>query len=54
MAKDILGASIIYRLSGGKIRFVLIQDRFGKWTFPKGKSRKEEKPEITAIREGMF
>lgn len=51
MDKDILAAGIIYRREKKQIKFVLIQDRFGKWTFPKGKILGDEAPQNTALRE---
>lgn len=51
MKKDILGAGIIYSIQKRQVKFVLIQDRFNKWTFPKGKCERGEKIENTALRE---
>lgn len=53
MNKDILAAGIIYRREKKQIKFVLIQDRFGKWTFPKGKILGDEAPENTVLRESL-
>lgn len=51
MKKDDLGAAIIYSFQGEQIKFVLIQDRFDKWTFPKGKKISREDFETTTLRE---
>lgn len=51
MKKDILGAGIIYHKKKKQIKFVLIKDRFNKWTFPKGHTLPKEKIKNTALRE---
>lgn len=50
MEEDILGAGIIYRRKR-QIQFLLIQDRFNKWTFPKGKISTGEDLQTAALRE---
>lgn len=44
---------IVFRKKGQKIDILLIRDRFGYWTFPKGKKEPGETTEVTALREIM-
>lgn len=42
---------VVFRQRDHIIQILLIQDRFGYWTFPKGKKEKNETDEETALRE---
>ncbi|MCX7796665.1 MAG: NUDIX domain-containing protein [bacterium] len=48
--KEISSGCIAYR-KNGKIYLLMILDRFGYWTFPKGKVEDDESLEKTAVRE---
>ena len=49
--KEESSGGVIYRRSGKAIKFALILDSYGKWTFPKGHVDEKEKPEEAAERE---
>ncbi|MCL5407267.1 MAG: NUDIX domain-containing protein [Patescibacteria group bacterium] len=51
MKFEFSAGGIVYKKEGEEIKFALICDSFDKWTFPKGKIEKKEKPEIAALRE---
>ncbi len=48
--KEVSSGCIVYR-ENGKIYVLMILDRFGYWTFPKGKVEDSESLEGTAVRE---
>ena len=48
--KEVSAGCIVYR-ENSKIYLIMILDRFGYWTFPKGKVEENEALEMTAIRE---
>lgn len=49
--KEISAGGVVYRRAGEQIEILLIQDRFGHWTLPKGKQEAGETLEQTALRE---
>lgn len=49
--KEISAGGVVYRRVGDQIEILLIQDRFGHWTLPKGKQEAGETLEQTAVRE---
>ncbi len=51
MKFEFSAGGIVYKIENGKYHFCLIFNPYEKWTFPKGKIEKQEKPEITAARE---
>jgi len=51
MKLEFSAGGIIYRKEKKDFEFVLILNSYGKWTFPKGRIEKEEKPEEAALRE---
>lgn len=51
MKFEFSAGGIVYKKEGGKFCFALILDPGKKWTFPKGKIEKKEKPEKAALRE---
>lgn len=51
MIKEISAGGVVYRREGEEIEILLIQDRFGRWTLPKGKQELGETLEQTALRE---
>lgn len=51
MKFEFSAGGIIYKKEKKGFKFALVQDGYHKWTFPKGKIEKGEKPEETAIRE---
>lgn len=42
---------VVFRKHNRKVEILLIQDRFGYWTFPKGRKEPGETDEQTALRE---
>lgn len=42
---------VVYRRKGGDVRLMLIRDRFGRWSMPKGHIEPGESPEEAALRE---
>lgn len=42
---------IVYKKDGPEIKFAIILNSYGEWTFPKGHIEKGEKPEEAATRE---
>jgi len=42
---------VVFRQMDQQVQILLIQDRFGYWTFPKGKKEAGETDEQTALRE---
>ena len=51
MIKEFSAGGVIYKKEGNEIYIAMIRDSFGKWTFPKGRIEKDEKPENAALRE---
>lgn len=49
--KEISSGCIAYKRENSEIYLLMILDRFGYWTFPKGKVEEGESLEETAIRE---
>ena len=51
MDTEISAGGIVFRESQGQVEFLLMRDRFGVWTFPKGHVEPGETPLQTALRE---
>jgi len=51
MKKEYSAAGIVICKNEGKLSVLLIKDRFGKWTWPKGHIEKGETPQEAAERE---
>jgi len=51
MKFEFSAGGIVYRKNKGQVEIALILDPYDKWTFPKGKIEKGEKPEKAAVRE---
>lgn len=51
MKFEFSAGGIIYKKDNHALKIALILDSYGRWTFPKGRIEKGEKPEIAAIRE---
>lgn len=51
MRKEISAGGVVFRKAGDEIQLLLIQDRFGKISLPKGHQEAGETLEQTAIRE---
>lgn len=49
--KEISAGGVVYRKRDGKVEILLIQDRYGRWTLPKGKREAGETDEENALRE---
>ncbi|MGA8943121.1 MAG: NUDIX hydrolase [Thermoactinomyces sp.] len=49
--KENSAGGVVFRKRNGKIEILMIEDRFGKWTLPKGKLEPGETDEQTALRE---
>jgi len=49
--RELSAGGIVYRRDGNRTEILLIRDRFGKISFPKGKMEPGETPEQTALRE---
>lgn len=49
--REISAGGIVFRQKKGQYQLLLIKDRFGKITFPKGKKEGGETPEENALRE---
>lgn len=49
--KEISAGGIVYRKRLDKYEVLLIEDRFGRWTLPKGKKEQGETDQETALRE---
>lgn len=51
-ARSVVSAGgVVFRREDGTARLLLIRDRFGRWTLPKGHVEPGERPEETALRE---
>jgi 8-oxo-dGTP pyrophosphatase MutT (NUDIX family) len=46
-------AAICYRLDGSRVKFLLVQTRAGRWTFPKGKVENDPNRAAAAAREAL-
>jgi len=42
---------VVYRMEGGRARYLLIRDSYKNWGFPKGHLEVDEPPELAALRE---
>ena len=51
MKFEFSAGGIVYRKNRGQTEIALILDPYDKWSFPKGRIEKGEKPEIAAVRE---
>lgn len=49
--KEISAGGVVYRKEGDRLEMLMIEDRYGKWTLPKGKREAGEEVEETALRE---
>ncbi|MBA4493143.1 NUDIX hydrolase [Paenactinomyces guangxiensis] len=49
--KEISAGGVVCRKRNGQIQVLLIEDRYGRWTLPKGKKEAGESDEQTALRE---
>lgn len=49
--KEISAGGVVYRKEGDRLEMLMIEDRYGKWTLPKGKQEAGEEVEETALRE---
>ncbi|MFC7440633.1 NUDIX hydrolase [Laceyella putida] len=49
--KEISAGGVVYREGQAGIEILMIEDRFGRWTLPKGKKEAGETDEETALRE---
>src|SRR5688500_11276582 len=49
--REFTAGGVVFRRVDGKIEILMIQDRVGRWTIPKGHVEEGEKLEETAIRE---
>ncbi len=51
LMQEIAAGGVVFRQNKEQIQFLLIADRFGRWTLPKGKKEVGETEEETALRE---
>lgn len=49
--KENSAGGVVFRKRNGEIGILMIEDRFGHWTLPKGKQEQGETDEETALRE---
>ena len=49
--REFTAGGVVFRREGEKIEILMIQDRVGRWTIPKGHVEEGERLEQTAIRE---
>lgn len=49
--KEVSAGGVVYRFRNGSLQVLMIEDRYGKWTLPKGKQEAGETVEETALRE---
>lgn len=49
--KENSAGGVVFRKENGLVQILMIEDRFGHWTLPKGKQEQGETDEETAIRE---
>lgn len=48
---EISSGGIVYHRDGGTLSILMIADRQGRWSFPKGLVQRDESPEVAALRE---
>jgi 8-oxo-dGTP pyrophosphatase MutT (NUDIX family) len=51
--KEVSAGGVVFRRGGKGISFAMMQDTYGKWTFPKGRVEKGEDLEEAAARETL-
>ncbi len=51
MKTEVSAGGIVFRVRGAGVEVLLMRDRFGRWTFPKGHQDPGEAIETTALRE---
>jgi len=51
MLSEMSAGGVVYSWHGSTPMILMIRDRFGRWTFPKGLIEKGESPEEAAVRE---
>lgn len=51
MKFEFSAGGVVFKRHKGKVYFALVLNPYKKWTFPKGRIEKPEKPEQTALRE---
>ncbi len=49
--KEVSAGGVVFRQREGRTEILLIEDRYSRWTLPKGKREKGETNEATALRE---
>jgi diadenosine hexaphosphate hydrolase (ATP-forming) len=49
--KEVSAGGVVFRRKNGRTEILLIEDRYSRWTLPKGKREKGETNEETALRE---
>ena len=49
--KEVSAGGVVFRRRDGRAEILLIEDRYARWTLPKGKREKGETNEETALRE---
>lgn len=49
--KEVSAGGVVFSRSNGELKVMLIEDRYGRWSLPKGKQEKGETIEQTALRE---
>jgi mutator protein MutT len=49
--KEVSAGGVVFSRTDDQLKIMLIEDRYGKWSLPKGKIEKGETPEETALRE---
>lgn len=48
---EISAGGVVFKRTGEQLYILMIEDRFGRWTWPKGKMEEGETVEATALRE---
>jgi 8-oxo-dGTP pyrophosphatase MutT (NUDIX family) len=51
VTREYSAGGIVFRRDANPIRYLLVKDRFGRWTFPKGHIESGENAEQAALRE---
>lgn len=51
MKNELSAGGVVYRFDGDRLLCLFIQDRFGRWSWPKGHLEPGEGPEEAALRE---
>ncbi|MBD3379215.1 MAG: NUDIX domain-containing protein [Candidatus Omnitrophica bacterium] len=51
MEKRIAAGGVVFRITDGKVKILLVKDKYGHWTWPKGHLERGETPEEGALRE---